>query len=326
MARLVNPIRLFRPILISIDTAIICTENSMADVLHALFFVTAFGAVFIGMMLAEAAYVRWKGRLGVYELKETLASVATGFSYKIVDGVAVALFIQAFYSWVAQFGLQLNPELSIGSVLLLIVLVDFCFYVNHVMMHKVRWFWASHVTHHSSEHMNFSTALRQNFTHAFNGAWILWWIPAALVGFDKNWVLLAIEGNLVYQFFLHTEQVRKLGWLEKIFNTPSHHRVHHGRNAAQIDRNFGGILIIWDKMFNTFRSEDDAGQIIYGVTRMPAKRYDPVHLQLHEWRDMFRDCWRHRDLRILIMPPEWVEQRYGQTDSIAPANALESRT
>lgn len=284
----------------------------MEDVLHAIFFVLAFGLVFIGVIALEAGYVRMKNLRGVYHLRETFANVATGFSYKIVDGVAVALFIQTFYLWVAQFGLQWKPQLSAWSVLVLIVLVDFCFYVNHYLMHKVRWFWATHVTHHSSEHMNFSTALRQNFMHAFNGAWVLWWIPAALVGFDKDWVLLAIEGNLVYQFFLHTEQVRTLDWLEKVFNTPSHHRVHHGRNPNQIDTNFGGIFIFWDKLFGTFRAEADAGEIIYGCTRMPEKPYNPVYLQLHEWRNMLQDLRRYKDIRVLLMAPDWVERHYGE--------------
>src|SRR5690606_22594019 len=146
---------------------------------------------------------------------ETLANITTGLSYKVVDGIAIALFIQAFYLWVYDRGLQWNPELSVWSVLALVVFIDFCFYLNHVLMHKVRWFWNVHVTHHSSEHMNFSTALRQNFTFALSGSWLLWWIPSALLGFDKNWVLIAIEANLVYQFFLHTEQVRTLGWLER---------------------------------------------------------------------------------------------------------------
>lgn len=283
----------------------------MQDVLHALFFVVAFGALFLGVMLAEYGYTRHQGKTGVYHLRETVANLTTGFSYKVVDGIAIALFIQAFYLWVYDYGLQWNPELSVLSVLALIVFIDFCFYINHVLMHKVRWFWNVHVTHHSSEHMNFSTALRQNFTFALSGSWLFWWIPAALLGFDKTWVLLAIEGNLVYQFFLHTEQVRKLGWLEKVMNTPSHHRVHHGSNPKQIDTNFGGIFIIWDKLFGTFRSEEDAGEIKYGVTRMPAKPYNPFYLQVHDWVDMFKGVWRYKDLRILYKHPDWAQQHYG---------------
>ncbi|MBR9805052.1 sterol desaturase family protein [bacterium] len=276
----------------------------MADVLHAIGFVIAFGALFLAFIGAEAMYVKLTRGKKVYHSKETLANIATGFCYKMVDGIAIAIFIQAFYYYIAQYGLQWFPEASLFSVLFLIIFVDFCFYANHVLMHKVRWFWASHVTHHSSEHMNFSTALRQNFTHAFNGAWILWWMPAALIGFDKNWVLLAIEGNLVYQFFLHTEQVRTLGWAEKVFNTPSHHRVHHGKQPKQIDTNFGGILIIWDKLFGTFRSEQEAGELCYGVTRMPEKPYNPIHLQTHEWQSLWHDVTIKKDWLAPLRKPD----------------------
>lgn len=286
----------------------------MQDVIHAMWFVLGFGGLFLAVMGAEYWYARRRGNVQIYHLHETLANLTTGFSYKLVDGIAVALFIQAFYQWVFQFGLQWQPEVSVFSVLALIVLVDLCFYFNHLLMHKVRWFWNVHVTHHSSQHMNFSTALRQNFTFALSGSWVLWWIPAALIGFDKNWALLAIEGNLVYQFFLHTEQVRKLGWLENILNTPSHHRVHHGRNARQIDRNFGGIFILWDKLFGTFRREEDAGEIIYGVNVMPLKPFNPWYLQVHAWGEMFRDVWRYKDIRILFKHPDWVQEKYSRID------------
>src|SRR5690606_6709426 len=128
------------------------------DVIHALLFIALFGVIFLAVMVAENWYARSKGRTGVYHLRETIANLTTGFSYKVVDGIAIALFSQAFYLWVYDYGLQWNPELSVWSVLALVVFIDFCFYINHVLMHKVRWFWNVHVTHHSSEHMNFSTA------------------------------------------------------------------------------------------------------------------------------------------------------------------------
>ncbi len=286
----------------------------MQDIWHALLFIAAFGIIFSSVMVAEHLYAQYKQRGQIYYFKETAANLIVGASYKVVDGIAIALFIQAFYLWVYDFGLQWNPELSVWSVLALVVFIDLCFYINHVLMHKVRWFWNVHVTHHSSEHMNFSTALRQNFTFALSGAWFFWWIPAALVGFDKDWVLIAIEANLVYQFFLHTEQVGRLGWLEKILNTPLHHRVHHGSNPEQIDRNFGGIFIIWDHLFGTFRDERDAGEIKYGVTRMPAQPYNAWHLQIHDWVAMFRDVRRYRDLRILYKHPDWVTEVYGDRE------------
>lgn len=285
----------------------------MSDVLHAVFFVAIFGAIFVAVMLAEAYYWKLKGRLDIYNLKETVASVATGFSYKMVDGVAVALFIQFYYEDVYQWGLQYTPEHGLWSVLLLFVIVDFAFYWMHRTTHKVRWFWASHVTHHSGEHMNYSTALRQNFWGVLNMSWVIWWTPIALIGFDKNWAMLAIEANLVYQFFLHTHAFDNYGPLGKIFNTPSHHRVHHGSNPLQIDTNFGGVLIIWDKLFGTFVPEEKAGEIIYGVTRKPSRPYNPIYLQLHEVVAMMQDVWKYKDLRILIKHPGWVAEKYGDT-------------
>lgn len=284
----------------------------MHDVTRALLFIGLFAGVFLGSMVIENWWAKRQGVKKLYYFPETFTNMITGLSYKIVDGIAIALFIQVFYDWMYQFGLQWNPELNLLSVLVLIFFIDFWFYVAHVAMHKVRWFWNAHVTHHSSEHMNLSTALRQNFTYAFSGTWVLWWIPAALLGFDKNWTLIAIEANLVYQFFLHTEQVQSLGMAERFMNTPSHHRVHHGSNPKQIDTNFGGVFIIWDKLFGTFRCEKDAGIIKYGVTRMPTNPNNPWHAQVYDWQNMFRDLKRYKDPRILWKHPDWVKEEYGE--------------
>ncbi len=281
----------------------------MQDVLHAIGFIFAFGALFVGVIAAEAWYWKRRGRTDVYDLKETLANMATGLNYKLVDGIAVALFIRVFYDWVYPFGLQYRPVHGIASVLLIFLVTDLAFWINHFLMHKVRWFWAAHVTHHSSQRMNYSTALRQNFTLLFNGGWMFWWVPIALVGFDKDWATIAIELNLAYQFFLHTETrspLDRFGW---ILNTPSHHRVHHGSRPAQIDTNFGGVLILWDKLFGTFVPEDQAGEIRYGVTTRPPTSLNPFHLQLHEWRNLFQDLWQSRDWRVVFRAPDWRSPR-----------------
>lgn len=283
----------------------------MEDLLRALLFIGLFAGVFIGTMVIENLWAKRRGVTKLYHFPETFTNLMTGASYKIVDGIAIALFIQLFYDWVYQFGFQWDPEVGVVSIIALILFIDLCMYAAHYLMHKIRWFWNAHVTHHSSEHMNFSTALRQNFTYAFSGTWILWWIPAAFVGFDKTWTLIAIEANLVYQFFMHTEQVRTLGWAEKIFNTPSHHRVHHGSNPEQIDKNFGGVLIIWDKLFGTFQAEETAGEIVYGVKRMPTKPNNPWHAQVYDWQNMFRDLKKYKDPRIMWKHPDWVTEKYG---------------
>lgn len=281
----------------------------MEDVLRAAAFIIGFGAVFVSFMMIEAFVCVKTGRSDNYDFKETLANLVTGASYKITDGIAITLFITVCYDYVAQFGLQLNPELTVLSVLATIIATDFFMYWYHLVQHKIRWFWVIHVTHHSSSNMNLSTALRQNFIGAVNGGWVFLWLPLALIGFDKNWALIAIEANLIYQFFQHSEVFDAPKWFGKVFNTPSHHRVHHGSNPDQIDRNFGGVLIIWDKLFGTFQAEETAGEIKYGVARMPEKKYNPFYLQTYELVAMLKDLAKYKDPRILWMPPEWVERR-----------------
>lgn len=277
----------------------------MNDVIHALMFIFAFGALFIAVIAVEAWYLHRTGKKDAYCFRETLTNMTMGLNYKIVDGIAVAVFIRFFYDWVHQFGFQYEPVHGLLSVLLIFIVSDLAFWFFHFLMHKVRWFWAVHVTHHSSERMNYSTALRQNFTLLFNGGWLFWWVPIALIGFDKNWATIAIELNLAYQFFLHTETkspLDKLGW---ILNTPSHHRVHHGSQKEQIDTNFGGVLIIWDKLFGTFVPESKAGTIKYGLTAKQPTSLNPFYLQLHEWIDLFRDFRRSGDFRVFIKGPGW---------------------
>ncbi len=282
----------------------------MQDVMHAIGFILAFGSLFAVIILAEAWYCQRRGKSGVYVLRETLSNMAMGFNYKIVDGIAVAIFIRLFYDWVYGFGLQYEPVHGLWSVLLIVLICDLAFWFTHLAMHKVRWFWTSHVTHHSSSRMNYSTALRQNFTMLFNGVWVIWWVPMALVGFDKNWATVAIELNLAYQFFLHTEQYSPLDRLGAVLNTPSHHRVHHGSNPGQIDSNFGGVLIIWDRLFGTFVPETAAGEIRYGITERQPRSLNPFVLQLHEWKDMFGDFLKSRDPRVFYKDPTWFSRHY----------------
>lgn len=302
----------------------------MEDLLRALLFIIAFGAVFVGCMVLEAWYCHRTGRSEYYDFKETLANLFTGASYKIVDGLAIAFLITAFYDYIKPYGLNWDPELSLLTIIATVIAADLFMYVNHVAQHKIRWFWVIHNTHHSSANMNLSTALRQNFINGINGGWIFMWVPLALIGFDKNWALIAIESNLVYQFFQHSQVFNAPKWFGKIFNTPSHHRVHHGHNENQIDRNFGGVLIIWDKLFGTFQAEETAGEIKFGVPRMPEKPYNPIRLQTDEFVDMVKDIIKYKDLRILVMPPEWVSRTLApkfaqQTQAKSLASELENK-
>lgn len=286
----------------------------MGDVIHALQFIVVFGALFLAIIGLEA-WVLYKRREKSYEWKETLSNMTTGGLYKIVDGFAIALFIQVFYDYVRQYGFQYSPELSVWTGILLFLCVDFFFYCYHFAMHKVRWMWAVHVTHHSSKNFNFSTALRQNFLLDLNFGWVLWWLPLAFIGFEKDWVILAIEACLAYQFFVHTKLINRLGIFEYVLNTPSHHRVHHGCKDDQVDTNFGGVLIIWDRLFGTFVDEKNVSAIEYGVAMRQPTTLNPLRLNLDEFVSMFRDVIRYRDLSIFIRPPSYVDERYRKPET-----------
>ncbi|MGB5109778.1 MAG: sterol desaturase family protein [Formosimonas sp.] len=277
---------------------------------HTIQFIMVFGSFFTGMVLLEAWYWRRRGVSGIYDFKESVANISSGVMYKLTNGVAVVFFVLVIYDWVAQFGLGLHWGHSWWMALALFFITDFVFWIFHIILHKVRWCWSSHVIHHSSLNFNLSTALRQNFIVDLTGTAMLWWLPLALLGFDKTAALVAIELNLVYQFFIHTQAVQKMPrWFEAVFNTPSHHRVHHGSNPLQIDRNFGGVLIVWDKIFGTFISEENAGKIVYGIGPRQPTTFNPIVLSLAEFFAMWRDAWHFKDVRVFWKHPNWIEER-----------------
>ncbi|WP_230179652.1 sterol desaturase family protein [Aquabacterium sp. CECT 9606] len=285
----------------------------MTDFLHALYFILIAGSVFIGLVLLERRHLVHQQKPDAYNTQETLANFSTGVLYKVTDGVFIALVVTVFYDWVRQWGLNWRSSSVALDFALLFVLTDLVFYWAHRFMHRVRYGWAAHSVHHSSERYNLSTALRQTPMFDLSGVVLLSTIPQALIGFDKNLAVLALEVNLFYQFFIHTEVVRRLpAWFEYVFNTPSHHRVHHGRNPRQIDTNFGGTLIIWDRLFGTFVDEREAGEIRYGVSARAPRSLNPLRLVFGEFVSMWVDVWRHKDLRIVWKHPDWVNERYPQ--------------
>ena len=203
----------------------------------------------------------------------------------------------------------LDIPLNLFTALALWLLTDFCFYWMHRSSHRVRWLWAAHVTHHSSERMNFSTAMRQNATNIFNGGW-LFYVPLALIGFNPVWIGVCYALSLVYQFFIHTTLVGRLHpVIEYIFNTPNHHRVHHARNPGYVDTNYGGVFIIFDRLFGSFTRERADQPIEYGITRPPEHNNRLWMHWLHEYRDLARDMRQPGPLRQrlahLWRPPEW---------------------
>jgi sterol desaturase/sphingolipid hydroxylase (fatty acid hydroxylase superfamily) len=193
---------------------------------------------------------------------------------------------------------------------------DLAYYWNHRFQHEVRSMWAIHVPHHSSEHYNLSTALRQPVAGAF-GVWLPYGAVARL-GVRPAIIETSRALNLIYQYWIHTDTIRSLGAVEAVLNTPSHHRVHHGRNKRYIDRNHAGILIIWDRLFGTFQRELPDEPVIYGLTKN-IESYNLWTVSTHEYRDMFHDVanatnWRDR-LGFVLRSPGWAYARRGELDT-----------
>jgi sterol desaturase/sphingolipid hydroxylase (fatty acid hydroxylase superfamily) len=199
---------------------------------------------------------------------------------------------------------------------------DFVYYWNHRLMHESRWMWAIHVVHHSSERYNLSTALRQPVAGEL-GMFVPYGL-LALAGIRPGLIDIARDLNLLYQYWIHTESVSRLGAAEEVLNTPSHHRAHHGSNRQYLDRNHGSILIVWDRLFGTFEREDEP--VVYGLTRN-IDTFDPGRIATHEYVDMFRDVahapsWRDR-LGFVLRGPGWASARRSELalPSRAPAIA-----
>ncbi|GAA4420791.1 sterol desaturase family protein [Nibrella viscosa] len=240
-----------------------------------------------------------------YHTKDTVSSLAMGIGNVIIGLLGKALVFGA-YSLVYQFRLFELPADQWWYWVLLFFADDFTYYWFHRTSHGSRYFWASHVIHHSSQRYNLGTALRQTWTGALSGSFLFWlWLP--LLGFHPAAVMTMQAISLLYQFWIHTEFIHKFpAPIEFIFNTPSHHRVHHASDLKYLDKNHAGVLIIWDRMFGTF--EPEVERPTYGLTRN-INTYNPVRIAFHEWTDMIHDIAHAGSLRnalgYLFGPPGW---------------------
>jgi len=254
---------------------------------------------FILLMVIEAIADALMRR-ELYEPKDTAASLTMGIG-NVVVGLVSKGMVFALFTWVHKFALfQLGYQRWVW--VLAFFADDFSYYWFHRTSHECRFFWASHVVHHSSQHYNLSTALRQTWTGAFFG-FVFWlWMP--LLGFQPIMIFTMQAVSLLYQFWVHTEFVQRLGLLELVMNTPSHHRVHHATNPQYIDRNHAGILIIWDRMFGSFEPEDE--RCTYGLTTN-INTFNPLRIAFHEWIAIGHDLrkartWRERLVAVFGNP------------------------
>ena len=262
------------------------------------------------LLLATVEWFHFR-RTGIFEVRDSIASIAMGAVYVLVaEGVMVVALVLPAYEWLYQFRL-FTQQLTPASLLVLFLLVDFCFYLFHLAAHRIRFLWGVHEVHHASEHFNYTVAFRQSVLYAFVGVYIFF-IPAVMLGFTPESVLLMLAANLIFQIFPHTQWFGRFPKpIEWVFNTPSNHRVHHGRNPGYVDRNMGVVLMIWDHLFGTYAEESPDEQVEYGVVSLINSRpgFNPIKLTFREYASMFEDLSRPGPLSLRLKhlwgPPEW---------------------
>lgn len=247
---------------------------------------------------------------GYYRLNDAISNLNAGITEQVtgafaklfVTGIYVLLYMNARF-----FTIPDNPL----TWILLFMGIDFFYYWFHRFAHEINILWGGHVVHHQSEEYNLSVALRQGAFQKFGS--FIFYLPLALFGFNPVMFIVISQIQTLYQFWIHTKLIGKMHpALEYVLNTPSHHRVHHGRNPKYIDRNHGGTLIIWDRMFGTFQKEEE--EVVYGITQ-PLNSWNPLKAQLSVWADLLRDVnkakgFQHK-MQLLFHPPGWYPAELG---------------
>lgn len=269
--------------------------------------------VVLAAATAEAAYLQYR-RKQDYDWKAYFASLADMVGRRLVGLLPYSLAAPVL-EWAYQHRLANIALDNAAAVALLFVGQEFCYYWYHRAAHRVRWFWATHAVHHTPNELNLAAAYRLGWTGKITGTTIFF-SPLVLIGFPPGAVLATLTLNLLYQFWLHATWIPKLGWLEYVLNTPSHHRVHHACNVDYLDANFGGVLIVFDRLFGSFVAERADLPCKYGLTK-PVLSYNPLFIAFHEWIALGRDLLGARSLReiasFLFGPPGWRPDGAGLT-------------
>jgi alkylglycerol monooxygenase len=282
----------------------------------------AIPAFFI-LIAIEFAVARWRGQ-SVYRSNDAINSLGLGVISQIV-GVFTKLLSVGIYAWCVQhLALFHLPANGVWVWISALLLYDFLYYWLHRMGHEVNVLWAAHVVHHQSEDYNLTTALRQTGSGVLLG-WAFY-LPMALFGYPVEVFVIVALIDLLYQFWVHTGQIDKLGWFDRVFCSPSNHRAHHAVNDRYLDKNYGGVLILWDRLFGTFVEEDDTDPPVYG-TRSPLRSWNPLWANAEVYWKTGVDAWharRWRDkLLIWLKPPGWrpadVAERFPRPDFVMPS-------
>lgn len=268
--------------------------------------------IVIGIALLEIVILQRKKM--AWSWQETCNSIFISFGQRVAAMAGAGLFA-GVYLWSWEHRLFTVPLSSLWGIALLFLGQEFLYYWEHRLSHECRWFWASHVVHHSPNHLNLSAAYRLSWSAPFTGQSLIF-LPLVWLGFHPAAVFGMLAINLLYQFWLHTELVPRLGWFDRIFNSPSNHRVHHAANLRYLDANYGGILIIFDRLFGTWIAEDEHEPCRFGLVK-PLTSNNPLVIVFQEWLALGRDMLRHRNpiiwFNYLVQPPGWQPDGKGQT-------------
>lgn len=264
--------------------------------------------VFFILIGIELAYSLYKN-LAYYRLNDSISNLSQGIGQQLT-GIFMKTGLFFGYKYIYEHWRFLDLPNSIWVWLFLFLGVDFFYYWFHRTSHQVNMLWAAHIVHHQSEEYNLTVALRQSW---FQG-WFSWifYLPLAFMGFQPLMFLTISAFNTLYQFWIHTRTIKSMGFLEYVFNTPSHHRVHHGSNPKYIDKNHAGTLIIWDRLFGTFQKEEE--EVYYGTTK-PLASWNPLWANVHYWDDLIRTARKAKGIgdkiKVFIKPPGWFPEYLG---------------
>lgn len=273
-------------------------------------------------------------------IKDDVSSIGLGIGAVLLDFGMKAITL-SFYFWIYNH-LRLTDYFGIENFndfftwkwhidhwwlwLLVMIVQDFGFYWHHRLSHKIRLFWTGHVNHHSATHLSLAIALRQGwFEIAYRD---IWYIPFILIGFHPIMMVMMHQMNLIFQFWPHTDAIGKLGWFDKVFNSPSNHRVHHSRRIEDFDKNYGGILMLWDHLFGTYKAEEQK-TTAYGILHN-ISTYNVFHIVFDEFRDMVRDVKKAPDLkaklRYIFKAPGWKHDGKDERISTLQRELKEQKT
>jgi len=267
------------------------------------------GPVFFVLIVVELFVAHRRG-VSYYRVNDAINNISTGLLMQTSVLFAKGLLIAGYLGIYENFRMADLEASHARTWIACFVAVDCAYYWFHRLSHEISFLWAAHVVHHQSEEYNLAVALRQSTLQPFFSSFSYW--PLALIGFPPLVFIACSSFNTLYQFWLHTQAIGTLGPLEEIFVTPSHHRVHHGRNPVYLDRNHGGTFIIWDRLFGTFEREKET--VVYGITT-PLRSWNPIWANLHYWVDLFRTAWATRrpidKVRTFVAAPGWYPPDQG---------------